>query len=59
MKWLLLLLWLSGLAFAAGVEGTWEGVQDEYQLRLMLSADGTFESSADAQFTEEVRQGFC
>ena len=59
MKWLLLLLWIPAVVFADHPEGTWEGVQDGYQLRLVLNAEGTFELSADAHFPEEIRQGFA
>ena len=59
MKWLLLLIYLPAVALADHPQGTWTGVQDGYQLRLVLSDDGTFELSADAQFPEEYRQGFA
>ena len=59
MKWLLLLLWIPAVVFADHPEGTWEGVQDGYQLRLVLDAEGTFELSADAHFPEEIRQEFA
>ena len=57
MKWLL--LWIPAVALADHPEGTWTGLQDGYQMRLVLSDGGTFELSADAQFPEEFRQGFA
>ena len=59
MKWLLLLTYIPAVALADHPQGTWIGVQDGYQIRLTLSDDGTFELSADAQFTGEILREFA
>ena len=58
IKWLLL-WWIPAVVFADHPEGTWEGVQDGYRIRLVLDSAGAFELSADAHFPEETRQGFA